>query len=139
MNIKPLAFVVAIAGGLGACGTATHTTVINPAPHAMRPRPPETIELFTSGAPDRPHRDVAVIEAEEQSSFSTADTGDILAALRARGAQLGCDGVVLGGSSSRDPGLRDTETWLVENPKGRKGFYGTCIVYTDRRPSTASR
>ena len=121
------------------CGTSTRTTLVNPAPHRMQPRPPETVELFTSGAPARPHVDVAVIEAEESSSFSLADTSDMLAALRARGARMGCDGVVLGGSSSRDPGLNDAETWLVENPKGRKGFYGTCIVYTAPPPSTASR
>lgn len=121
------------------CGTSTRTTVINPAPRAMHSRPPSTVELFTSGAPARPHTDVAVIEAEESSGLSVADTSDMLAALRARGARMGCDGVVLGGSSSRDPGVKDMESWLVETPKGRKGFYGTCIVYTGSRPATASR
>ncbi|HEU5061021.1 MAG TPA: hypothetical protein VFU21_31035 [Kofleriaceae bacterium] len=139
MNLRAFAFLLVTAAAAAACGTSTRTTVVNPAPHAMRPRPPHTVELFTSGAPARPHVDVAVIEAEESSSFSLADTSDMLAALRERGARMGCDGVVLGGSSSRDPGLNDAETWLVENPKGRKGFYGTCIVYTDRAPSTAAR
>jgi hypothetical protein len=47
---------------------------------------------------------------------------------------MGCDAIVIGGMSSRDPGLRDKESWLVENPKGRKGMYGTCIVYTPDHP-----
>jgi hypothetical protein len=135
--MRALAFATLLAAA--ACGTSTRTTLVNPAPRAMRPRSPATVELFTSGAPARPHTDVAIIEAEESSSFSLADTSDMLGALRERGAQMGCDGVVVGGSSSRDPGLNDTETWLVENPKGRKGFYGTCIVYSDRAPATASR
>ena len=50
--------------------------------------------------------------------------------LRIRGAQRGCDAVVVGGLSSRDPGLNDTETWFNDNPKGRKGIFATCIVYT---------
>lgn len=137
MSTRALALSVLTSLGVAACGTSTRTTLVNPAPHAMHPRPASTVELFTSGAPERPHTDVAVIEAEESSSLSLADTSDMLAALRERGARMGCDGVVLGGASSRDPGLNDTETWLVENPKGRKGFYGTCIVYTDR--ATAAR
>jgi hypothetical protein len=138
MSMRALVFVTLVGVGAG-CGTSTRTTLVNPAPHAMHPRSPASVELFTSGPPARPHADIAIIEAEESSSFNLADTSDMLAALRERGARMGCDGVVLGGSSSRDPGLKDTETWLVENPKGRKGFYGTCIVYTDRAPATASR
>jgi len=138
MSMKALASFVAFIGIAG-CGTSTRTTLVNPAPHAMAPRPPATVEIFTSGAPARPHVDVAVIEAEESSGLSLADTSDMLAALRERGAKMGCDGVVLGGASSRDPGVKDVETWLVENPKGRKGFYGTCIVYLEDRSATASR
>lgn len=112
-----------------ACGTSIRTTVINPSPRAMQPRPPETVELFTSGAPSRPHVDVALIEAEESSGLSVAETADMLRELREQGADMGCDAVVLGGASSRDPGVRDLEAWLYD-AKGRKGFYGTCIVYT---------
>jgi hypothetical protein len=113
-----------------ACGTAVHTTTLNPAPRPMYRRPAASVELYTSGAPARPHVDVALIEAEEQSSLSTSDTGEILQALRARGGEMGCDAVVVGGASSRDPGVRDAETWLSDDAKGRKGYYGTCIVYT---------
>jgi hypothetical protein len=113
------------------CGTTVHATAINPAPRPMSPRPAASVELFTSGAPQRPHVDVAFLEAEESSSFSTHRTPQMLNKLRERGAQMGCDAIVVGGLSSRDPGLNDTETWLVDNPKGRKGVYATCIVYTE--------
>ncbi|HTE56915.1 MAG TPA: hypothetical protein VK698_38950 [Kofleriaceae bacterium] len=119
------------------CGTSLHTTQLNAPPRAMQPRQPESVEVFTSGAPPRPHVDVALIEAEEQSSLSVADTADMLHKLRERGADMGCDAVVLGGASSRDPGVRDLESWVAENPKGRKGFYGTCIVYSGP-PASAS-
>ncbi|HEU0032299.1 MAG TPA: hypothetical protein VFQ53_16825 [Kofleriaceae bacterium] len=95
----------------------------------MAARPPETVEMFTSGPPARAHVDVALLEAEESSSLSLDRTPEMLSKLRARGAAMGCDGVVLGGMSSRDPGVGDAESWLVDHPKGRKGVYATCIVY----------
>lgn len=96
----------------------------------MAPRDPATVELFTSGPPHRPYVDVALLEAEEESSMSTDGTPEMLTELRKRGAAMGCDAIVIGGISSRDPGLNDGETWLNENPKGRKGIYATCIAYT---------
>lgn len=117
------------------CGTSIRTTTINASPRPLAPRNPATVELFTSGAPPRPHVDVALFEAEEASSFSVAGTAEMLGHLRTRGAQLGCDAVVVGGMSSRDPGLADAESWLVENPKSRKGIYATCIVYVDDPPA----
>lgn len=126
MTKLPLALLLAVG-----CGTSIQTTPINPAPRPLAPRPPASVELFTSGAPPRAHVDVAFLEAEESSSFSTHRTPEMLNKLRERGAQMGCDGIVIGGLSSRDPGVTDTETWLVSNPKGRKGIYATCIVYTE--------
>jgi hypothetical protein len=113
------------------CGTSIHTTAINPAPRPMVPRDPASVELFTSGPPLRGHVDVAFLEAEESSSFSTHHTPEMLNKLREQGAQFGCDAVVIGGLSSRDPGITDAETWLVDHPKGRKGVFATCIVYTE--------
>jgi len=89
-----------------------------------------SVELFTSGAPARPHVDLVLLEAEATSGLSTDRTPEMLDELRARAAQLGCDGIVLGGMSSRDPNLGDAEAWLVEHPRERKGLYATCIVYT---------
>jgi hypothetical protein len=113
------------------CGTSIRTTAINPAPRPMAARDPATVELLTSGAPQRAHVDVAFIEAEETSSFSVDETPEMLGELRAKGAQLGCDAVVVGGMSSREPGVGDAESWLVDKPKHRKGVFATCIMYTE--------
>jgi hypothetical protein len=113
------------------CGTSIQTTPLNPAPRAMPPRHPASVELFSSGAPQRAHIDVALLEAEESSSFSIHRTQEMLNKLREEGAKLGCDAVVIGGVSSREPGITDTESWLVDNPKNRKGVFATCIVYTE--------
>ena len=128
--MRPSSSLVALLLLIAGCGTSIKTTTLNASPRAMQPRPPETVELYTSGPPARGHVDVALIEAEESSSLSVADTGDMLRKLREKGGQMGCDAVVVGGSSSRDPGLRDAETWIAEDPKGRKGFYATCIMYS---------
>ena len=123
-----------------ACGASVTRTDINPAPRPMAARPPATVEIFTSGAPLRPHVDVSLLEVEESSSFSQADTRDMIIALRERAGTMGCDGVVIAGATSRDPGVRDKESWLVEQPRGRKGLFATCIVYSDVPPAlTATR
>lgn len=126
--MKPWLFALLVAAG---CGTSIHTTPINPAPHPMVSRDPATVELFTSGPPRRAHVDVAFFEAEETSGLSVDGTPEMLAQLRERGAALGCDAVVVGGVSSRDPGVTDAEAWLVEHPKSRKGVFATCIAYTE--------
>ena len=119
-----------------ACGTSVSHTVLNPSPRPMAPRPAETVELFTSMPPARPYVDVALIEAEESTSWSTADTGDLLSALRKRGAKLGCDAVVVGGATSRDPQLGELDP--SDRPRSRRGYYGTCIVYVGPAPAPAA-
>lgn len=121
------------------CGTSIHATTLNSSPVPMAPRPAHAVELFTSGAPHRPHVDIALLEAEESSSFSLDKTPEMLGKLREKAGAMGCDAIVIGGMSSRDPGLRDKESWLIDNPKGRKGMYGTCIVYTPEYPAVANQ
>ncbi len=133
---RSLLLVTLLAAG---CGTSIHATTLNPSPVAMAPRPAGAVELYTSGAPARPHVDVMLLEAEESSSFSLDKTAEMLGKLRERAGAMGCDAIVVGGMSSRDPGLRDTESWLVDHPKGRKGIFGTCIVYTADYPAFAKQ
>jgi hypothetical protein len=123
-----------------ACGASVTRTDINAPPRPMAARHPATVEVFTSGAPMRPHVDVAVLEAEESSSFSQASTGDMIVALRRKAGAMGCDGVVVSGATSRDPGLNDKESWLVDGqPRGRKGLFATCIVYSGAPPMMTAR
>lgn len=137
--LTPLRSLLPIVLLAAACGTSTKHTILNPSPRPMTPRPAETVELFSSGAPTTPHVDVALIEVEESSSWSQADTPDMLKALRARGAALGCDAVVVGGAASRDTGINDWSATPELEKRARRGFWGTCIVYRPGAPGELAR
>ena len=110
-----------LAFALVGCGTNVQTTLINPAPRPLAPRPPETVEVFTTGAPEQPHVDVALLEAEQQSGYSGDETPEMIAALRKRGAALGCDAIVFNGITSHAA--------IADGEPPRKGVYATCVVY----------
>ena len=112
------------------CGTTIQATPINPAPRPMTPRPPETVEMFTTSRPTRPYVDVALLEAEQSSGYSSHDTPEMFAALRERGARMGCDAIVLNGMSARSTGDTGVESLVSDDPPDRKGIYATCVMYT---------
>ena len=58
--------IVALAGG---CGTFVKATALNPAPHVLTPRQYEAVVVFSSGAPARPHVDVALLEVEQTNDI----------------------------------------------------------------------
>jgi hypothetical protein len=96
------------------CGTTVTATQINSPPHALYARPSASVEMFSSGPPERPHVDIALVQATLDSGFSTDDDAVLLAKLRERAAVMGCDALVVGGPiASR-----------------RHGYFGTCIAYT---------
>ncbi len=108
------------------CGTQISTTMVNTPPRAMAPHSPETVELFTSGAPLRPHVDVAYLEAEQQSGgFSVDGTPQFFRKMRVHAAAMGCDALVIGGSTNRTSVAINLRT-----PVNLKGLTATCIVYT---------
>jgi hypothetical protein len=116
-------FVIALA----ACGTTITQTGINAPPHAMAARPVETVEVFTSAAPSRPHVDVAILEAKQSSEFSADRMPEIITELRKRAAAIGCDGLVINGPNNSVVGDRYNTATL-------HGYNGTCIVYTEAPP-----
>ena len=108
------------------CGSSLSTTVINPAPRPMQARPPETVEIFSSGPPRRPYVDVAYLEVEQETTMSFDNTPEFINHLRHQAARMGCDGVVLGGvTNSADV----TTSVVLEVNASRKGITATCIVY----------
>ena len=115
-----------------ACGTSIHTTPLNASPRPMAPRPIEDVELYTSGPPAAAHVDVALIEVEEASQWSTADTAEVIHDLRQRAAELGCDAVVVGGTAARQ--ARIDELQVDDARHVRRGFWGTCVVYRPGAP-----
>jgi len=120
-TIKP-ALALLIAAG---CGTSISSTVINPSPRPLTPRRPESVQIFSSGPPPRPHVDVAYLEAEQQTDLSLDGTADFIAKLRRHAAALGCDGVVIGGNTNHATGsIIDYHV-----PVSLRGMTATCIVY----------
>jgi hypothetical protein len=115
------------------CGTTVRTIMINQPPRPMQPRPVEEVQLFTSAPPTRPYIDVAYLEAEQDSEWSSDETPVFFTKLRERAANLGCDAVVIGNPTHRDkPGLGMHED-------GRNmvtGQTATCVMYTDEPVAT---
>lgn len=98
------------------CSASLTSTQVNQPPAPMFRRSPESVELFTSGPPLRPHTDVAVLEA--QSGLTERSTGELIGLLRDKAGAQGCDGLV----------VTAVETHISRYEE-RKTVTGTCIVY----------
>jgi hypothetical protein len=108
------------------CGTSIRATPINPEPHPLPPRSPESVEVFASGPPARPHVDVSFLEAAMESVYSPDQIPQFIAKLRAEAAEMGCDGIVIGSATNQAININ--------------GLVATCIAYTDVvKPSPAQR
>jgi hypothetical protein len=103
------------------------TREINPAPHPLLARPPQTVEVITMGPPARPFVEVALIETQRRSVFN----GDTFAALREAAAERGCDAVVVLGSNDRVIGDRHVTGT-------QEGYRGTCIAWLDGAPGPSA-
>ena len=77
----------------------------------MAARSPDQVEVFTSGAPARPHTDVELLEAHP---FGPQSTEDMIASLREEAGKRGCDALVVNSLVNRETNTRLT---------------GSCIVY----------
>lgn len=124
----------AVAGTLLGCGTRTSYTQLNAPPTAMNPRDPASVEVFTAARPERPYVEVGIIEAQQRSEFSADDMPEIVAELRARAADEGCDAVFINSNNdavvgSTNEGSGSTSTL--------KGFRGACLVYKPDAPAAA--
>jgi hypothetical protein len=113
---------------VAACGTTTSFTPTNTPPRPMSARAPETVEVFTSGQPDRPYVEVGMLEAQQSSEFSSDNMSEIVSALRTEAAKKGCDGLIVTGSN-------DAVTGNVTDGDGYtttlKGYRGACIMFKD--------
>ena len=89
-----------------------------------------SVEIFTTGAPTRPYVETALIEARQGG-----DEGAVFTDLRARAGALGCDGLVLLGSSDSVEGLTlgfgSNETNQITGyTETLHGYRATCIAWT---------
>jgi hypothetical protein len=84
---------------LAATAACSHVSFrdINPPPHALRARPPQSVEVFALGPPQRPFVEVGLVDADRSSWMAK----EPLTALREAAGERGCDGIVLTGEQSQ--------------------------------------
>jgi len=125
---------------LAACGTTTEFARTNPSFGGARPRQPAAVDLYTASPPARPFVEIGIIEARQASELSLDGMDGIIAELRNRAAQEGCDGVILTGDANAVVGGSFVSGSVSNgngffsgggNVKTLKGYRGTCIVYAD--------
>ncbi len=146
--------VIAFAVGLLACGHSITWTPTNTPPRPLSTRNAASVEILTATVPSRPFVEVGLFEIEQDSPHS-GGTSEMITKLRARAAQVGCDALLLGGSTERVQSVTTQHMGTVQasSPGMTNGSYSgtgyssvntvrghraTCIVYTDApTPATA--
>jgi hypothetical protein len=101
----------------GCVGTTFNTIPVNAPPTAMKARPVDKVEVFSSDRPQKPYVDVAYLEADVTA---LEGPNNVVADLRARAAALGCDAIIFNG--------RDAKS----------GYAANCIVYRPARTAAAN-
>ena len=112
------------------CGTTTHFVPTNPSPTQLTPRPPTSVRIYATEAPTSRYVEVGLLQARQSSNLSGHKLPDIISAMRARAAKVGCDGIILNGPSNKlqassyhnGKTSRSSTTTL-------EGYLGTCIVF----------
>ena len=117
---------------VSSCGTFVTETYLNGTPATVIPRSPDSVQIYTSGSPSRPHADMALLEVEQTHGLNEQGRALMLSRLRARAAQLGCDAVVVGGIRERDGAQPGSGFDLLDS--GSTTLHATCIMFTDKAP-----
>lgn len=120
-----LGLCVTIAWVAGGCvGSYVETTPLNPAPRALAPRAPRSVEVYASSPPTRAHVDVAWLRAN-QPNWGEVDTPRMMQSLVEQAGKMGCDALFVSGAAER-PGA--TDELRILDP-GSRAVIATCIAY----------
>jgi len=111
---------------LCACGTSLSYIPTSDAPRKQRARSADQVEIFMTGAPERPYVEVGMIESQ-QEKMSLDDEQDVIAKMRAYAGEQGCDALAIfsGNDATVSHGGSN-----VNNVTTLKGYRGSCLVYT---------
>jgi len=112
-------------GAIG-CGTTVLYAPTNAPVRPMRARQPETVRVFSSGIPNVPYIEVGLLEARQSSSFSVDHMPEIIEEMRARAAEIGCDGVWITSRADKTSVYADPHHVHVGT---REGFMAACIQF----------
>jgi hypothetical protein len=98
-----------------ACAPNVMFVPTNASPRPLYPRPPETVQVFSSSVPTKPFVEVGIITAETamrgQHGVALSSAAELIEALREKGAELGCDA-------------------LIVRPGSGDSHQATCLAYT---------
>ncbi|HKA91924.1 MAG TPA: hypothetical protein VKE22_29880 [Haliangiales bacterium] len=113
---------------LAACGTTITAVPTNRPLRVMSPRDPMSVEMFTSGIPQRPYVEVAYLESQQESDLSFDNAPTVMMKMREEAGKMGCDGLIIGGANDAVVGgtFRGTGSTTT-----LRGYRGTCIQWTD--------
>jgi hypothetical protein len=117
---------------LGGCGTFVEATTLNAPPRALTPRPADAVEVYSSSPPAKPHVDVALIQAD-QINGSQVELPEMIAKMREKAGQMGCDAIFISGESERAGAPGDA--YLFD--PGSHQLLATCIAYLEPTPVPA--
>ena len=115
---------------LGGCGTFVQAAPLNAPPRALSPRPADAVEVYSSSPPAQAHVDVALIQAEQINGMSEPELPEMIAKLREKAGQMGCDAIFISGVSERAGA--DGDARLID--PGSHLLMATCIAYLEPKP-----
>ena len=94
----------------------------------MKPKRAEDVHLFTSGRPSQSYHEVMLLQAEEESAYADYEESEVLALMRKRAGELGCDALMVLSSTGN---VASTGTGRYNTTRTLRGFRATCVVYDD--------
>lgn len=112
-----------------ACHTTTQFVPTNTAPRPMHARAPQTVQVISSGAPDRPFVEVGIIESQQSSRYSVDEMSDIIASMRSKAARIGCDALLIQGQNDTEAGTSRGLFKGTTDTHTLKGYRGLCLMY----------
>jgi hypothetical protein len=121
-----MAVLVTIGVLASGCGTYVSFTPLNSAA-AGPTRSANEVDVYLTAPPQRRHRDVGLLEAEQESDLSLDDTRDMLKKLRERAGAHGCDAIFVKGVGSNT----HATLGISDHASSTKTITATCICYTD--------
>ncbi len=117
---------------LGGCGTFVEATTLNAPPRALTARPADAVAVYSSSPPAKAHVDVALMQAD-QSNGTHVELPEMIAKLREKAGQMGCDAIFISGESERAGAPGDAHLF----DPGSHQLLATCIAYLEPTPILA--
>lgn len=128
-------YLAALALFAGCAATTVDVTPLHPSPRALAARPPATVMIYKTEAPTGAI-EIYRLDAQDGSADERA------AALRAKAAELGCDGLVVHvetATERRDEGQSQTGQLNDHRVIAPAHLSATCVVLPGTDPGTLAR